>query len=105
VGRAELRHGTVGMIFQQLYPIPSLTVAASIAFQARLAGRHGPVLVQSRAVVLNPLAFGHDRTRQTGTPTLRSNSNRGIKLRRFCTGTRILPSIFRSRRKLADQMP
>lgn len=40
VGRAALRRGTVGVIFQQFNLIPSLTVAANIAFQARLAGRH-----------------------------------------------------------------
>jgi putative ABC transport system ATP-binding protein len=39
-GRAELRRGTVGVIFQQFNLIPSLSVAANIAFQARLAGRH-----------------------------------------------------------------
>lgn len=38
-GRAALRRGTVGVIFQQFNLIPSLTVAANIAFQARLAGR------------------------------------------------------------------
>jgi len=39
-GRAALRRGTVGVIFQQFNLIPSLTVRANIAFQARLAGRH-----------------------------------------------------------------
>lgn len=39
-GRAALRRGTVGVIFQQFNLIPSLTVAANIAFQARLANRH-----------------------------------------------------------------
>ena len=39
-GRAHFRRGTVGVIFQQFNLIPSLTVAANIAFQARLAGRH-----------------------------------------------------------------
>ncbi len=39
-GRAALRRGAVGVIFQQFNLIPSLTVAANIAFQARLAGRH-----------------------------------------------------------------
>lgn len=39
-GRAGLRRGTVGVIFQQFNLIPSLSVAANIAFQARLAGRH-----------------------------------------------------------------
>ena len=38
--RAALRRGTVGLIFQQFNLIPSLDVAANIAFQARLAGRH-----------------------------------------------------------------
>lgn len=42
VGRAALRRGTVGVIFQQFNLIPSLTVAANIAFQARLAGRYDP---------------------------------------------------------------
>jgi putative ABC transport system ATP-binding protein len=41
-GRAALRRGTVGVIFQQFNLIPSLTVAGNIAFQARLAGRHDP---------------------------------------------------------------
>jgi len=39
-GRAALRRGTVGVIFQQFNLIPSLTVGANIAFQARLAGRY-----------------------------------------------------------------
>jgi len=39
-GRAALRRETIGIIFQQFNLIPSLTVAANIAFQARLAGRH-----------------------------------------------------------------
>ncbi|NBD29279.1 MAG: ATP-binding cassette domain-containing protein [Alphaproteobacteria bacterium] len=39
-GRAALRRGSVGIIFQQFNLIPSLSVAANIAFQARLAGRH-----------------------------------------------------------------
>ncbi|WP_410216605.1 ABC transporter ATP-binding protein [Paracoccus sp. (in: a-proteobacteria)] len=39
-GRANFRRGRVGVIFQQFNLIPSLTVAANIAFQARLAGRH-----------------------------------------------------------------
>ena len=37
--RAELRRGTVGLVFQQFNLIPSLTVAANIDFQARLAGK------------------------------------------------------------------
>jgi putative ABC transport system ATP-binding protein len=40
IGRAKLRRGTVGVIFQQFNLIPSLNVAANIAFQARLAGRY-----------------------------------------------------------------
>lgn len=38
-GRAALRRQTVGLVFQQFNLIPSLTVAANLAFQARLAGR------------------------------------------------------------------
>ena len=41
-GRAALRRGTVGVVFQQFNLIPSLRVADNIAFQARLAGRHDP---------------------------------------------------------------
>lgn len=37
---AALRRLTVGLVFQQYNLIPSLTVAANLAFQARLAGRH-----------------------------------------------------------------
>ena len=38
-GRADIRRGTVGVVFQQFNLIPSLTVADNISFQARLAGR------------------------------------------------------------------
>jgi putative ABC transport system ATP-binding protein len=48
-GRAALRRGTVGVVFQQFNLIPSLTVGANIAFQARLAGRHDPDRVQRLA--------------------------------------------------------
>lgn len=41
-GRAEVRRAQIGLIFQQFNLIPSLTVAANIAFQARLSGRHDP---------------------------------------------------------------
>jgi putative ABC transport system ATP-binding protein len=39
---ASLRRGTVGVIFQQFNLVPSLTVAANIAFHARLCGRDDP---------------------------------------------------------------
>jgi len=52
VGRAALRRGTVGVIFQQFNLIPSLTVAGNIAFQARLAGRHDPARAKALAVRL-----------------------------------------------------
>ncbi len=39
-GRAALRRGRVGLVFQQFNLIPSLNVAANLAFQARLAGRY-----------------------------------------------------------------
>lgn len=48
-GRAAVRRGKVGVIFQQFNLIPSLTVAANIAFQARLAGRHDPDRAQRLA--------------------------------------------------------
>ena len=51
-GRAGLRRGTVGVIFQQFILIPSLTVAANIAFQARLAGRHDVVFAKVLAARL-----------------------------------------------------
>jgi putative ABC transport system ATP-binding protein len=38
-GRAGLRRGQVGLIFQQFNLIPSLTVAANLGFQARLAAK------------------------------------------------------------------
>jgi len=39
-GRAALRRGQIGVVFQQFNLIPSLNVADNIAFQARLAGRY-----------------------------------------------------------------
>lgn len=41
-GRAALRRTVVGLVFQQFNLIPSLSVAANLAFQARLAGRLDP---------------------------------------------------------------
>lgn len=46
-GRAALRRGTVGVIFQQFNLIPSLTVAANIAFQARLTGQFDAEFAQA----------------------------------------------------------
>lgn len=37
---AAYRRSSVGLVFQQFNLIPSLDVAANLAFQARLAGRH-----------------------------------------------------------------
>ena len=48
-GRATLRRGGVGVVFQQFNLIPSLTIAANIAFQARLAGRYDPAWVDALA--------------------------------------------------------
>lgn len=39
---AALRRGRIGLVFQQFNLIPSLTVAANLSFQARLAGRPDP---------------------------------------------------------------
>jgi len=41
-GRAELRRNAIGIVFQQFNLIPSLDVAANIAFQARLSGKANP---------------------------------------------------------------
>ncbi len=43
--RSEMRRMHVGVIFQQFNLIPSLTVSANIAFQARLANRYDPQFV------------------------------------------------------------
>jgi putative ABC transport system ATP-binding protein len=48
-GRAALRRGTVGVVFQQFNLIPSLRVAENIAFQARLAGQNDVVWNQTLA--------------------------------------------------------
>ncbi|MGR3465123.1 ABC transporter ATP-binding protein [Limimaricola sp.] len=48
-GRARLRRGTVGVVFQQFNLIPSLRVGDNIAFQARLAGRHDPARIRDLA--------------------------------------------------------
>jgi putative ABC transport system ATP-binding protein len=41
-GRAALRRQTLAVVFQQFNLIPSLTIRANVAFQARLAGRLDP---------------------------------------------------------------
>ncbi len=46
-GRARLRREAVGVVFQQFNLIPSLTVAANIAFQARLTGPLDEVHVEA----------------------------------------------------------
>ena len=54
---AKLRRGTVGLIFQQFNLIPSLDVAANLAFHARLAGRHDAAWVKLLAERLGLSAF------------------------------------------------
>ncbi len=39
---AQFRRRQIGLVFQQFNLVPSLTVAANLALQARLAGRHDP---------------------------------------------------------------
>lgn len=51
-GRARLRRGRVGLIFQQFNLIPSLNVAANLGFQARLAGVHDATFVTELAARL-----------------------------------------------------
>ena len=50
--RAALRRGMVGLVFQQFNLIPSLDVAANLAFQARLAGSNDPAWTAHLAQVL-----------------------------------------------------
>jgi len=47
--RAALRRGSIGLVFQQFNLVPSLTVSANLALQARLAARDDPVLRQRLA--------------------------------------------------------
>lgn len=42
-GRAMLRRARIGLVFQQFNLIPSLSVAANLAFQAQLSGRFDAV--------------------------------------------------------------
>ena len=49
---ADLRRGQVGLIFQQFNLIPSLSVAANLSFQARLAGRHDAEFTETLAARL-----------------------------------------------------
>ena len=56
---AALRRGTVGLVFQQFNLIPSLDVAANLAFQARLAGRADPQWLAALAERLGLTAFLH----------------------------------------------
>jgi putative ABC transport system ATP-binding protein len=58
-GRAGLRCGTVGVIFQQFNLIPSLTVGANIAFQARMAGRFDAGFADALALRLGLQAHLH----------------------------------------------
>ena len=58
-GRAALRRGTVGVIFQQFNLIPALTVAANIAFQARLAGAYDAGFAAGLAARLGLTAHLH----------------------------------------------
>lgn len=51
-GRARVRRSAVGIVFQQFNLIPSLDVAANIAFQARLTGAPEPRKLSRLAGVL-----------------------------------------------------
>ncbi|MCH8466222.1 MAG: ABC transporter ATP-binding protein [Roseinatronobacter sp.] len=51
-GRAGLRRGQVGLVFQHFNLIPSLNVAANLAFQARLAGREDRAHIRALAQAL-----------------------------------------------------
>ncbi len=56
-GLAAFRRETVGLVFQQFNLIPSLNVAANIAFQARLARRHDPAWCEALAAKLGLSKF------------------------------------------------
>ena len=56
-GRASLRRGTVGLVFQQFNLIPSLTVADNLAFHARLSGAEDVVWTAQLAKRLGLSAF------------------------------------------------
>ena len=58
-GRAQVRRSSVGIIFQQFNLIPSLDVAANIAFQARLAGVYDAQAADDLAAALG--LAGHMR--------------------------------------------
>jgi len=49
---AGVRRGSIGLVFQQYNLIPSLDVAANLAFQARMAGRHDPAWISDLAARL-----------------------------------------------------
>lgn len=51
-GRAAVRRNQIGIIFQQFNLIPSLDIAANIAFQARLAGAYHASAAQELADAL-----------------------------------------------------
>ena len=84
-GRAALRREAIGLVFQQFNLIPSLDVAANLAFQARLAGRldagwqrrdwrsgwgSEPCSTATRAAVGRPAAARGDRPGAGGRPQL-----------------------------------
>ncbi|HHB80459.1 MAG TPA: ABC transporter ATP-binding protein [Aliiroseovarius sp.] len=50
--RARIRRERIGLVFQQFNLVPSLSVGANLAFQARLAGRHDPAHVDRLAGAL-----------------------------------------------------
>jgi putative ABC transport system ATP-binding protein len=58
-GRAALRRGRIGLVFQQFNLIPSLTAGANLAFQARLAGRHDPAWCAHLAGTMGLAALLH----------------------------------------------
>jgi putative ABC transport system ATP-binding protein len=66
--RAAVRRTVVGVIFQQFNLIPSLTVAANIAFQARLGGTDDPKAVAhlADALGLTPLLGNYPETLSGG---------------------------------------
>ncbi|MEM6637524.1 MAG: ABC transporter ATP-binding protein [Pseudomonadota bacterium] len=66
--RADLRRDKIGLIFQQFNLIPSLSVAANLSFQARLANRYDPEWVDtmSERLALVPLLTKYPETLSGG---------------------------------------
>jgi putative ABC transport system ATP-binding protein len=67
-GRAALRRETLAVVFQQFNLIPSLTIRANVAFQARLAGRFDSVWQEELILRYPPKVGLSDQGKQDEQP-------------------------------------